>query len=60
MAKKNYNSINFKNKDIDKIISKRKPVKKIKSYLLPQGVKKTAWTTVGLNTYPKNMDHLKK
>tara|TARA_R110002020_G_scaffold159620_1_gene343593 strand:- start:826 stop:1008 length:183 start_codon:yes stop_codon:yes gene_type:complete len=60
MAKKDYNSINFKNKDIDKIISKRKPVKKIKSHLLPQGVKKTAWTTVGLNTYPKNMDHLKK
>ncbi len=58
MPNKNYNSINFKNKDIDKIISKRKKVKKIK--IKPQGVSKTAWTTVGLNTYPKNMDHLKK
>ena len=58
MKKKDYNSINFKNKDIDKIIPKRKKVKKIK--IKPQGVSETAWTTVGLNTYPKNMDHLKK
>ena len=60
MKKKDYNKIGFKNKDINKIISKRKNLKKIKSYLSPQGVSKTAWTTVGLNTYPKNMDHLKK
>ncbi len=58
MRKKDYNKIGFKNKDIDKIIPKRKKVKKIK--IKPQGVSKTAWTTVGLNTYPKNMDHLKK